>query len=52
VGGEIGYTYSGVDKCRNACQADDRADCTCNDDDTSGSVYGKDCLADIVYVQE
>lgn len=51
LGSEVGCTCSGVDKCRNTCQEDDRADCTCNDDDTSGSVYGKDCLADVVYVQ-
>ena len=48
MGGEVGCTCSGVDECRNACQADDRADYTWNDDDTSGSVYGKDGTADIV----
>ncbi len=51
MGGEIRYTYSGVDKCRNVCQADDRADYACTDDDTSGSVYGKDCLDDTGCVQ-
>ena len=51
VGGEAGCICSGVDKSRNTCQADDRVDCICNDGDTSGSVYGKDCLADVVYVQ-
>lgn len=51
VGSEVGYTCSGVDKSRNTCQADDRVDCICNDDDISGSVYGKDCLADVVYIQ-
>ena len=51
MGGEVGCTCSGGDKSRNTCQADDRVDCICNDGDKSGSVYGKDCLADVVYVQ-